>query len=230
MRGTGTFTRNVNLSTATSGTLNYWAYRNSWESGDDVVVQISTNGSTWDDLYTHTTSNTDDSYDSFCIDIKDYVGNANVRIRFVGSMSAGSTGDNFYLDTVVVKSNTACSSDGFQDGHNGSPSGCSTAVKRERQLDMQTWELAKAIEADNVIIYTIGFGTCDPDSTIYTDAECEAQIGNTDHDNTADERLLKCMASSTPGTNNRYFYAANASALPSIFTQIAQQIAHRLIE
>jgi hypothetical protein len=146
-------------------------------------------------------------------------------------MSAGSTGDNFYLDTVQVKSNTACSSDGFQNGHNGSPSGCSTAVKRERQLDMQTWALTKAIKADNVIIYVVAFGTCDPDDDIvYTTAQCDAQIGNTDHDNTADERLAKCIASSTPGTNDHYYYAAEAEDLPSIFTQIAQQIAHRLIE
>jgi hypothetical protein len=41
---------------------------------------------------------------------------------------------------------------------------------------------------------------------------------------------MKCIASSATGTNNHYYYASSASALPSIFTAIAAQIAHRLVE
>jgi hypothetical protein len=215
-----------------SPTLTYYAKYNSWESGDDAMLQVSTNGTTWTTLFTHTTTNTGTSYSSFNVNLASYAGQANLRIRFLGSMTANDTGDNLYIDTITVTTGNPGSSDGYLNGHNGSPATCSSAVRRERQVDILTWNLAKAIEADDVVIIVVGFGVCDPDTTglTYTQAQCNSQIGNTDHDNTADERLLKCIASSAVGSNDHYYYAASASDLPGIFTQIASQIAHRLIE
>jgi hypothetical protein len=223
--------RSVDLSSAGSAVLTYFAKRASWESGDDVRVQVSTDGSNWTTVYTNTTSNTSTGYRSFCVDVSGYVGEADLRIRFLGDMNSSSL-DHFYVDAIEVNTDTACSSDGYQDGFNGSPANCSTAVKRERQLDMLTWDMAKAIEADGIEIIVVGFGVCDPDpgDTVFTDAQCDSLIGNDDHDNTADERLVKCIASSTPGSNDHYYYAASAGELNAIFTQIASQIAHRLIE
>jgi Flp pilus assembly protein TadG len=114
-------------------------------------------------------------------------------------------------------------------------------ARRERQMDARTWNLAKAVEADGVEIFVVAFGVCSNTATvcgdgICTDAECDAAISPSSGtitatiDNVADQRLLKCVASSAAGTNNHYFYASSASALPTIFTTIAQQIAHRLIE
>ncbi|HXH24863.1 MAG TPA: hypothetical protein VNI78_06410 [Vicinamibacterales bacterium] len=42
--------------------------------------------------------------------------------------------------------------------------------------------------------------------------------------------MAKCIASSTPGTNDHFFRANTATELPGIFNQIAQQIAFRLIK
>jgi hypothetical protein len=55
-------------------------------------------------------------------------------------------------------------------------------------------------------------------------------IGDNTSDTSANVRLLKCIASSKDETSDHYFWAASADDLPTIFTQIAQQIAHRLIE
>jgi hypothetical protein len=108
---------------------------------------------------------------------------------------------------------------------------CGTSYKRERQLDKQTWDVAKAIEADGVEIFVVAFGVCSSNSTTYTQAQCnDGRIGNTDSDTTADQRLLKCIASSAAGTNDHYYFATSASQIGTIFTAIATQIAHRLIE
>ena len=59
-----------------------------------------------------------------------------------------------------------------------------------------------------------------------TNAFCNG-IGNNDPDNVADRRLLKCIASSTAGTNDHYFETDDANDLPSIFQGIAYEIATR---
>jgi hypothetical protein len=108
---------------------------------------------------------------------------------------------------------------------------CRDAQTREKQIDKETWALAKEMEADGIEIYVVGFGVCGHDEgPVYTDAQCDAQIGNNDHDNTADERLDKCIETSTAGKNDHYFRSTGAIDLPNIFSQIAAQLAHRLIE
>lgn len=110
-------------------------------------------------------------------------------------------------------------------------SNCRSAQTREREVDVKTYQLAQSLKSQGIEIFVVGFGVCDPNSgPVYSSSQCSAQIGNTDHDNTADERLLKCIASSKPGTNDHYYWASSASQLPAIFTAIANQIAHRLIE
>ncbi len=110
-------------------------------------------------------------------------------------------------------------------------SNCLGAQTREREIDTKTYSFANTLKGLNVEIYIVGFGVCGAtNATVFTPAQCSSQIGNADHDNTADRRLNKCLASSTTGTNDHYFEAATAADLPAIFTQIAQQIAHRLIE
>jgi hypothetical protein len=154
-------------------------------------------------------------------------------------MPANNTSKMFYVDTISITTGNSGSSDGYLNGASPNFDCDETPGKRERQMDMLTWAMAKAAEAENIEVFAVGFGVCDPDNTgtlgsasnpTYTQAQCEAQIGNTDDDDIGDERLLKCLASSTDNTNDHYFYAANASALPTIFTTIAQQIAHRLVE
>jgi hypothetical protein len=234
LRGVGTITRTVNLSGVGAASMTYYAKYASWESGDDVMVEASPDGTTWTTITTHTTSNTSTSHTQYTANLDAFAGQSAVQIRFRGSMTANDTGDQFYVDTIVVTSG-ASSTDGYINGSVPSPSCGSTPVKRERQLDIRTLEMANALKADGVEIYVVAFGVCATNSTVYTAAQCQSiasggLIGNTDNDNTGDQRLMKCIASSKPSTNDHYFYASSASGLPTIFTQIAKQIAHRLVE
>lgn len=81
-------------------------------------------------------------------------------------------------------------------------------------------------------IYVIAFSVCG--GIINTSSTCDTSIigqtGSTRPDSMADHNLLKCIASSSPGTNDHYFETATAADLPGIFTQIAQQISFRLIK
>ena len=81
-------------------------------------------------------------------------------------------------------------------------------------------------------IYVVGFGVCgNEDNAIPGSSYCSsANIGNSSPDTVADQRLLKCIASSSAGTNDHYFRANTATDLPGIFSTIAQTIAFRLIK
>jgi hypothetical protein len=106
-------------------------------------------------------------------------------------------------------------------------SACRGAQTRERELDVKTKAMADAIKAQGVEIYVVGFGVCgSPNNDLCN----PGLIGGTAHDNIADRNLLKCIASSSPGTNDHYFEVPSAQDLPDVFSQIAQEIAFRLVE
>jgi hypothetical protein len=107
---------------------------------------------------------------------------------------------------------------------------CRSAQTRERSLDIKTEILADTLKSQGVEIYVVAFGVCGTDnpSQLPTDGYCSG-IGDSAHDNTADRRLLKCIASSTAGTNDHYFEALTAGDLPSIYNQIASGVASRPI-
>jgi len=114
------------------------------------------------------------------------------------------------------------------DGYNGSE--CRPGQTRERQLDTKTLALADQLAADGVEIFVVGFSVCSHPNSAQgkTPGYCNG-VGNPDHDNAADRRLLKCIASSTEGTNDHYFEVESASELPEIFQIIAWQIAGRAL-
>jgi hypothetical protein len=109
----------------------------------------------------------------------------------------------------------------------------SNSEPHERQLDKFAKAEADALKATAgapAEIYVVAFGVCGTeDNTIFSTSYC-ANIGNSDPDTVSDQRLLKCVASSTTGTNDHYFRANAATDLPGIFSAIAQQIAFRLIK
>jgi len=122
---------------------------------------------------------------------------------------------------------TACS----QSGASSPPSGPGTTSQpRERQIDTYTMNRANQLKALGVQIYVVGFGVCGSENGTIANASYCSGIGNSSPDTTADQRLAKCVASSTPGTNDHYFRANTATELPGIFQKIAQQIAFRLIK
>ncbi len=106
-------------------------------------------------------------------------------------------------------------------------SSCRSAQTRERELDDKTLDMADAIKAQDVEIYVVGFGVCGSPNDDFCDRD---MIGGTAHDNSADRNLLKCIASSSAGTNDHYFEVPTAEDLPDVFEQIAGAIAFRLVE
>jgi hypothetical protein len=125
---------------------------------------------------------------------------------------------------------TGCSAPG--QGSTSSSNPGSTSSTRERELDTKTKAEADALKATGVEIYIVGYGVCGTDdgqkpSSSYCSS---ANIGNSDPDTIADQRLLKCIASSSPGTNDHYYTTSDPTQLAGIFAQIAQAIAFRLIK
>jgi hypothetical protein len=108
---------------------------------------------------------------------------------------------------------------------------CRQAYLQERELDEKTIAVVDDLKANGIEFYVVGFGVCggQPSSQTCTAVEKD-RIGNNDEDDVADQRLLKCIASSSSGSNDHFFYAERASDLPRIFQQIAHQIGHRLVE
>lgn len=143
-----------------------------------------------------------------------------------------SDGDNNYnaISYGQGQPDSSCRPD--TDPTHSDPSGsCAPAQTRERQLDAKTLAVANQLKAQGVEIYVVGFGVCGTANTSKPNdpGYCNG-VGDPDHDNAADRRLLKCTASSTPGTNDHYFEVASASSLPSVFGQIARLIGFRLTE
>jgi hypothetical protein len=225
-----------------------------------VQISTSSNacntGSGFTTERTHTTSGgnaigTNYPSKAYQVNLDAYAGQI-VYIRFQAAMS--STSDYFYIDTVEVQGGNTGSSDGFLNGNDSStPQNCNTEQKpRERQLDVRTLQLANAIKAQGVEIFVVAFAggvpNCYLDQNVKYDdhkpSDCGVitdnaaypigQSGPDGYTNSAtpnpNVRLLQCIASSNPGTKDHYFYANDASELQGIFTQIASQIAHRLIE
>jgi hypothetical protein len=123
---------------------------------------------------------------------------------------------------------TGCSAAGQGTANSSNPG--SVSESRERSVDTKTKQLADTLRAAGVEIYVIAFGVCGTlNSTTPSTSYCNG-IGNTDADTTADQRLLKCIASSTVGTNDHYFAVPTASDLPAVFEDVARAIAFRLIE
>jgi hypothetical protein len=121
-----------------------------------------------------------------------------------------------------------CSASGQGSPSSSNPGSISTT--KERQLDVATVARANELKAQGVQIYVVGFGICGSNDNQTASASYCSAIGGNSPDTFMDQRVAKCIASSTPGTNDHFFRANTATDLPAIFQQIAQQIAFRLIK
>jgi hypothetical protein len=83
------------------------------------------------------------------------------------------------------------------------------------------------MKSQGVEFYIVAFGACGSSNSNLCE---QGLIGSAAHDDTADRNLLKCLASSSAGTNDHYYEVETAEELPAVFRTIAQQIAYRLIE
>jgi hypothetical protein len=164
-------------------------------------------------------------------------------------------GNNVYNADVVQGSASPPGNQGScrpNDASNdaGGFAGCNETDPYEADLDILTRERADDLESDDVEIYVVGFNVCsdggggedcrgaesDPGACpTVSDSECAGAIGEEGgssgnsprHDNHADRRLLKCIASSSPGTNDHYFEVEDADDLLPIFQIVAFEIAGR---
>jgi hypothetical protein len=126
-------------------------------------------------------------------------------------------------------------------GHSGQPAcddtgtACLEAQYHQPEMDRQTLAEAKKLQDAGIEVYVVAFGVCgantsgnpDPHPEQVKSAALCANVGNGDHDNTANRRLLKCIASSTDGTNDHYYEVSDASQLGNIFQAIAWAITGR---
>jgi hypothetical protein len=106
---------------------------------------------------------------------------------------------------------------------------CRTAANttQAQKVDQLSYDQAQVMKSMGVEIYVVGLSPCAHNATSLCDTSI---IGDSLSDSQRNENLLKCLASSSSGTNDHYYYTALASDLPGIFTAIAHQIGHRLIE
>ncbi len=103
---------------------------------------------------------------------------------------------------------------------------CQPTENPEKKLDQQTYAMAQAIRALGVEIYVVGFGVCGSPNN----APCNSGAIGIGSDSVQDRNLLKCIASSTPGTNDHYIETNDSSQLTRIFQTIGGSIVTRLIE
>jgi hypothetical protein len=98
-------------------------------------------------------------------------------------------------------------------------------------LDELTYEIAQDMNNAGIEIFVVGLNVCgtnDPDE-VFSPAQCLAQVGDPDARSVGNRRLLKCVADSTPGSNDHYF-EASASELSTIFQTIALKISEGGLE
>jgi Flp pilus assembly protein TadG len=92
-------------------------------------------------------------------------------------------------------------------------------------IGTKTYNLAQAIKAQGVEIFVVALGVCDTkNSTLCNPSQVGSWTGN------YPSNLLKCVASSLPGSNDHYFETDDPAELTAIFTNIARLLALRIIE
>jgi hypothetical protein len=101
---------------------------------------------------------------------------------------------------------------------------------QEAKVDDLSYDMAETLKDQGVEIYVVAFSPCGNDDGKTPSSSFCSGIGNGADDAAADRRLLKCVASSTPDTNDHYFEVPTAADLPEVFQQIASALAFRLTE
>jgi hypothetical protein len=97
---TGYVNRAVDLSSAVSAHLRFWAKVNSFEGGENSQALISPNGTNWTVVRTWTTADSDNTYHFYDIDLSLYTLTSQFWIAFRANM--GQTTDYFYVDNLEI--------------------------------------------------------------------------------------------------------------------------------
>src|SRR5581483_7873896 len=122
----------------------------------------------------------------------------NAASYVAGSSPVAACTPNTSPSTSQTYLGTSCSASGQGSASSSNPG--SNSEQKERELDTKTLARADALKALGVEIYVVGFGVCgSDDGTVAGTSYCSA-IGGTQPDTFMDQRVAKCIASSTPGT------------------------------
>jgi len=97
---TGYVKRSVDLSKQVGAHLRLRAKVNSFESGDQAVCLVSSNGTSWTTVYTWTSTESDNTYHYYDIDLSSRSFTSAFWIAFQANMD--STGDYFYADKLDI--------------------------------------------------------------------------------------------------------------------------------
>jgi hypothetical protein len=130
-----------------------------------------------------------------------------------GTWSSNQGGADVCKPTLVPGSSTAYGSD-YDSSIN--------------QMDTLTNNRASTLKSQGVEIYVVRFADPPGDSSAATlcNSAIVGQGSSRDGANENwDRNLTRCIASSTPGTNDHYYYAPTPDQLPVIFSTISTQIA-----
>jgi hypothetical protein len=95
-----------------------------------------------------------------------------------------------------------------------------TCVSSGSNPDIRTYNKATAIKTQGVEIFVIGYGVAGIPSASVCNPSPSAL--------TNDRNLAKCIASSTPGTNDHYFEASTPGQINAQFVAIAQELLKKL--
>lgn len=100
-----TMVTGVNLTTALSASVSFWAIYSIEAGFDYMYLQVSPNGgTTWNTV--HSFDDTSSVWTQYTYSLGGYVGNSNVKIRFKFVSDAGLNFDGMYIDDLVITSSS----------------------------------------------------------------------------------------------------------------------------
>jgi hypothetical protein len=105
---------------------------------------------------------------------------------------------------------------------------CGSDYAPERTLDSRTLAIADHLKSQGFEIFVVGKGVCGSPSSALCNRSQVGASGSTD--NSRDRNLLKCIASSSQGTNDHYIETGSSAEFVDAFRKIGAMIITRLIE
>ncbi len=101
---------------------------------------------------------------------------------------------------------------------------CESPVPEELRLDLLTIQVANDLKALGAEIYVVAYNVCGPEdgNSIDSPGYCNAIGLDNAHDNIANQRLLKCVA-----TSPEHYFPVTSPELPGTFRDVALELSNR---
>ncbi|MDP6540253.1 MAG: hypothetical protein QF410_12000 [Planctomycetota bacterium] len=95
-------TRNVNTSGCTDLALSFSAMVLNYEAGDETYVQVGSDSTGYTTVHTLTAGDSDGAFHEYAIDLADFGGAVDMKVRFLSQTDSGSGSDYCFVDDIVV--------------------------------------------------------------------------------------------------------------------------------